>query len=70
MEQQRQKLARLRQLRADYAAWQRLGMDALERGDLDALQAAIKGESDIIVEQTQLLHDVIAWNLAKARDRD
>ena len=50
-----QKLARLRELRADFAHLHRIGMDALERRDFSALSAAIKAEAEIIQEQRRLL---------------
>jgi hypothetical protein len=60
-ERQQQTLARLRELRAGYADWHRTGMDALERGDWQALDAAVRAESDIIQEQMRLLSELKGW---------
>jgi hypothetical protein len=57
----RQRLARLRELRASYMASHRVGMSGLERGDLDALDAAIQSESEIIQEQAQILAELRNW---------
>ena len=53
-------LARLRELREGFAEWHRVGMDALRRGDLSALDAAVRAESDLIDEQRRLLTELKA----------
>lgn len=51
-------MAQLRELRDDYSEWHRAGMRALEKNDLQALEAAIKAERDIIDKQSALLRDL------------
>jgi len=45
---------RIEELRARFMQCHVTGMDALKRGDLDALDAAIKAEAKLIDEQEQI----------------
>jgi hypothetical protein len=54
------RLAQIRALRTNYAEWHRAGVQALECGNLEALDAAIKAERDIILRQAEVMRDLMA----------
>ena len=56
-----QYFARLRELREAYMAPHRAGMEALERHDLVALEAAIEAEREVIEAQRVLIAELRAW---------
>ena len=55
------RMIRLRELRVQYGECHRAGMAALERHDVDALDAAIKAEAEILREQLHLLAKAWRW---------
>lgn len=61
-ESYRRKMARLHELRSLFQESHRRGMNALESGDLDALDAAIKLEAEIIKEQGWLVSELRYWS--------
>lgn len=52
------RMERLRELRARYRELHHVGMDALDRHDFVALDAAIRGEREIIDEQMRLVAEI------------